>query len=520
MKAIHRLEPLAAPGAPPIPGLTPVQSPANASSLAPSASAALNKARTIVIPKVELREATLVEALDFLRTKATELDPDKSGVNIILPPGVDSVPIGSAGARPADARITISLTNVPLDEALRYVTELAGLELRAEPHALVLQLPPVAAPAEAKSAAAPGAAPIVAPAESAALQKAEKIIIPKIETREATLPEMLDFLHAKAIEFDPEKTGVNIVLQPGTESDARITVSLTNIPLSEALRYTASLANLQVRAEPNALVLAPPVKAAAGNPKIEIQGGTLTFNQPSKTAVLAGNTPAATPAPVATDALTKLPVNLTADRTRVENGIAIAEGDARFSGGPYTAKADSIRYNIAQHSVRLTGKVEVQTGANTLTGEDVEVFLDGAGRITAHGPLQTVVRPAGQVAMPVFPKNKKPFTKGDGIEIRELSGSSPTFRVGETYHVRGVCRQNSIQNAVLYLGITAEGDEDAIKPAPGTSLSKTAPKGVTEFDFAFTPLRPGKVHITLYDVDNYNPKDNASEGLYLGEVSL
>jgi len=93
--------------------------------------------------------------------------------------------------------------------------------------------------------------------------------------------------------------------------------------------------------------------------------------------------------------------------------------------------------------------------------------------------------------------------------------------VGGTYHVRGVCRQNTIQNASLYLGITAEGDGDGdtIKPVAGTSLSKTVPKGFTEFDFAFAPLRPGKLHVTLYDVDNYNPKDNTNAGLYLGEVA-
>jgi len=157
--------------------------------------------------------------------------------------------------------------------------------------------------------------------------------------------------------------------------------------------------------------------------------------------------------------------------------------------------------------------------------------LDGAGRIEVHGPHKTtIVAPptppapiptTGQVAIPVVPQGKKPFANGDGIEIKEVSGSSATFRVGGTYHVRGVCQQNSIQNASLYLGITTEGDGDgeAIKPVSGTSLSRTIPKGRTEFDFEFTPLRPGKLHITLYDVDNYNPKDNASAGLYLGDVA-
>lgn len=488
---------------------------ATASVSAPNASPTLKKAHGIILPKIEFREATLAEALDFLRAKAKELDPDKSGVNIVLTPGIDTVRLGNTDMRPADARITMSLTNVPLDDAVRYVTGLAGLKLRVEPNALVLEAPPATASGDAKTPTTLAVPTIVAPDESAALKKAEKIIFPKIETREATLPEMLDFLRAKAIELDPDKTGVNIVLQPGTESDARITVSLTNIPLIEALRYTAGLANLEVRAEPNALILAPPAKAAAENTHTEFTGASFTLNRESNVA----------------DASTKLPVNLTADRTRFEDGVAIAEGHVRFSGGPFTATGDSVHYNTAQHSALLTGKVEVRTATSIVTGEEAELFLDGAGRIEAHGPHKTTIVPppappapaptTGQVMIPVVPQSKKPFANGDGIEIQEVSGSSATFRVGGTYHVRGVCQQNTIPNASLYLGITTEGDGegDAVKPAPGTSLSKTVSKGRTEFDFTFTPLRPGKLHVTLYDVDNDNPKDNAAEGLYLGDVA-
>ena len=89
------------------------------------------------------------------------------------------------------------------------------------------------------------------------LAKARKIILPKIEWREATLAEAVDFLRQKAREFDEEKQGVKLILKPGPDANARVSLSLTNIPLSEALRYVADLAGLEVRAEPDALVLAP-----------------------------------------------------------------------------------------------------------------------------------------------------------------------------------------------------------------------------------------------------------------------
>jgi hypothetical protein len=121
------------------------------------------------------------------------------------------------------------------------------------------------------------------------------------------------------------------------------------------------------------------------------------------------------------------------------------------------------------------------------------------------------------VAVTLAPKGK--FKGDDGIEIRETTGSTPTFRVGGTYQVRGVCRQSSVEHATLLLGNTAVGNEEAIKPAAGTVLQRDVPKGSTEFDFAFTPTRPGKLHITIYDMDNPSPTDKAYAGVYLGEVA-
>ena len=45
------------------------------------------------------------------------------------------MPAGPLGS-PADARITVSLTNIPLLEALRYVTGLANLKFKVEPYAV------------------------------------------------------------------------------------------------------------------------------------------------------------------------------------------------------------------------------------------------------------------------------------------------------------------------------------------------------------------------------------------------
>jgi hypothetical protein len=44
----------------------------------------VKKVNGIVIPKVEFRNVTVSEAIEFLRQKSRQLDPDGTGVNIVL----------------------------------------------------------------------------------------------------------------------------------------------------------------------------------------------------------------------------------------------------------------------------------------------------------------------------------------------------------------------------------------------------------------------------------------------------
>jgi general secretion pathway protein D len=141
-----------------------------------------NKLNTIIIPRIEFRDATIREAIDFLREQSEENDTSgtgKRGVDIVLrmvplgqvaapPPPV--APVGSPvpptttapgapaaagapaggttpGTRPAAAtrpvvpvsnepRITITLNQIPLGEALRYIANQAGLKVKVEPYAV------------------------------------------------------------------------------------------------------------------------------------------------------------------------------------------------------------------------------------------------------------------------------------------------------------------------------------------------------------------------------------------------
>ena len=123
-----------------------------------------------------------------------------------------------------------------------------------------------------------------------------------------------------------------------------------------------------------------------------------------------------------------------------------------------------------------------------------------------------------QHTLTVTPEIKRAFHAGDTIEIRSVTGTAPRFQTGGTYRVKGICRQQTLKNATLYLGNTAESGSDAIVANAGSSLSKPLANGTTEFDITFTLLRPGLLHVTIYDLDNHDKNDNAYAGVYLGDV--
>jgi len=210
--------------------------PKPAAATAPSGAAL--KASKIVVPRVDFQDASLADVLDFLLQKGRELDPQKKGVNIVLKPSPDAKP-------PA---ITLHLRDVPLSNVLRYVAQLTGNELVWTAEAAVIGKPgtPASKPRHDDG-------PSTEPA-----RKAAKIVIPSIEFAEAPLSVAIEFLVKKSLELDPEKKGVNVILQmSGDAKPPAITLNLRNVPLLQALKYVAQLTGLELVADERALRLQP-----------------------------------------------------------------------------------------------------------------------------------------------------------------------------------------------------------------------------------------------------------------------
>jgi len=110
--------------------------------------------------------------------------------------------------------------------------------------------------------------PGAAAAPTGVAQKAAKIVVPRVEFQEASLADVVNFFAFKSRELDPEKKGVNILLQAPPEAQAaKITLNLRDVPLLDAVRYTAEIAGLKMTAGEHALVLSAAKAPAAGTPR-------------------------------------------------------------------------------------------------------------------------------------------------------------------------------------------------------------------------------------------------------------
>ena len=91
-----------------------------------------DKLSRIIFPTVQFNNATIEEAVEFLRIKSRDYDPEpdpyKKGVNLIIKPG----------SAPSNAQISLDLKDVPMIEALKYITELGQMKFKVEPYAVVV----------------------------------------------------------------------------------------------------------------------------------------------------------------------------------------------------------------------------------------------------------------------------------------------------------------------------------------------------------------------------------------------
>ena len=88
----------------------------------------VNKLNSIIIPVVDLAGASLDEVAEFIRIRSRDLDPAKKGVAIVM----------KVSAEQRQKPVTLNMTQVPLVEVIRYVTEMTGTSYRIEEFAVAI----------------------------------------------------------------------------------------------------------------------------------------------------------------------------------------------------------------------------------------------------------------------------------------------------------------------------------------------------------------------------------------------
>jgi len=103
------------------------------------------KLNSIIIPKIDLNDSTVTEAVEYLKQKSVEQDPSKKGVNIFLKLSTQSTPpsssLGGAPAAssmppPPEPHVSLNLNQVPLFVALDYISRLSNLKIKIDPYAV------------------------------------------------------------------------------------------------------------------------------------------------------------------------------------------------------------------------------------------------------------------------------------------------------------------------------------------------------------------------------------------------
>ncbi len=108
-----------------------------------------NQLAAVIIPKVDFKEATLGAALEFLKQQVAKGTDGKVPLSFVL-----QIPDEVAKSTP----VTLSLSNTPLTEVLRYLGGLANVTFSYEPYAVVVK--PKGAPAATTSVGTTTPAPV------------------------------------------------------------------------------------------------------------------------------------------------------------------------------------------------------------------------------------------------------------------------------------------------------------------------------------------------------------------------
>jgi hypothetical protein len=206
------------------------------------------KLQSITIDHFDVNHFDIAMALQFLADKSKELDPDHQGINFVL-----RLPPNTAASPNTEIHrgVSISDKNVSLLETLNHIAQQTNLQYSFDDYAVYFHPGDEGIPQNAPSPAPPANAP-----SGSALQGKLQSIMISLSVNAATIEGVTNYLSAQSKALDPDKKGVNFIVQPDASSSAKpITLTLNHVPLGEALRYSCLLANVKYMVQDDGVVI-------------------------------------------------------------------------------------------------------------------------------------------------------------------------------------------------------------------------------------------------------------------------
>jgi hypothetical protein len=192
----------------------------------------------IIVPRVEFKESTLRECLEFLRQRGKNLDPEGTGVNTVQ----------RASAEASERHVTFEGRDASLRSILEEAAKQAGGELREEAFAVVVR---------PKDGKLPRCA--WTDDEARAIeQKLRGIRLKSVRVggnpfaaadKSASARESFQTLERQIREADPAKEEIALTVRMSAEAAAAKLTStdLSDLPAYEALRYVCEANDLRMR---------------------------------------------------------------------------------------------------------------------------------------------------------------------------------------------------------------------------------------------------------------------------------
>jgi general secretion pathway protein D len=348
------------------------------------------KLRTLIFPKVEFDGATLVEVVELLRVRSRDLDPEGKGLSFVV-----SVP-----PEARDKQVSLNLLNVPMEELLRYISEMCGVAYKVDEHAVIFvslsernnaivtrsfRVPPdfIQNSPGGDAAAAPPTDPFATQAPAGG-----GLIIRRLGAKE--------FLEARGVTF-PDGTSANYSASSNTLTVRNTIANMETVEMiaEQSTKATPKMAVIHVRMlEVNQKNLEEMGfdwlmgSAGVGN-NLFMGGGSAGNGTPAN----AGNYPFATPAPAPA---------LTVGGEQVFPSLPVAaalggplplgtNAPSMYGGGPVTAGLRSGDFATTANSIDNL----LQSGSVTGTKNVAPGVLSIAGVFT-NPQFQTVLRALSQ----------------------------------------------------------------------------------------------------------------------------